>query len=1092
MFEEVYIQSNMAELSKQYRKHTHREHILSLPDTYIGSIENTTEELYIVNGESFTPDTVTNFNPGFYKLFDELLVNAHDHVVRLKQRKSANPVKNIDISVVDGTSIVIKNDGESIDVEKHPEYGVYIPQMIFGELLTSTNYDTTEKKLVGGKNGYGVKLVNIFAKKLTLNLVDGVRQLKYTQTFEDNMSVVGTPKIVACKNKPYVEVTWTPDFSRFGWKENKIPNQLLKVIERRVYDLAMTVGKDVKVTWCDNLIKFRDLSSYASWYLSKDAVVLTESPQTGWQIAVSDSPIDHGFNVSFVNGIWTRSGKHVDEITNQIVSYIVTYLETKKKIKVKPALVRDSLAVFICCSVENPSFSSQTKEVLTSKVSCKLEDTFLKKVVAKLEVVNKVLEAQDAKDAKDMKKTDGKKQSRLTGLPKLDDAVYAGTAKSHECVLILTEGDSAKAMAISGLSQEQRKYYGVFPLKGKLLNVKDISAKKVEATEEIANLKKIVGLESGKKYSDVRSLRYGKILIMTDQDYDGSHIRGLLINMFHELWHELIKIPGFITYMATPIVKANKGKLNKSFYTQYEYEEWRKTEASKGWKVKYYKGLGTSTRDEAKEYFKTLNIVNYTYSGDASDKSIDLAFNKAKADNRKDWLKSYDRADIVNAGPGDNLIYEDFVNKDLIHFSNYNLERSIPNVMDGLKTSQRKILYSAFKRNLKSEIRVAQFAGYVSEHSGYHHGEASLNDAIVGMAQDFVGSNNLAWLVPQGQFGTRLQGGKDSASPRYIHTYLHSHISQLVPSDDFDVLTYRDDDGVPVEPEWYAPVLPMLLVNGSRGIGTGYSTFVPSFNPSDLKSAIVEWLEKGSGLDREFAPWTRGFKGKITKIDRQDYLVEGVWKMDGDTATITELPIGTWTSDFRETLDKLCAEGTIKDYTDTSTDTDVLMKVKIGTGGVSTIEKLLTEKIKLTNMHAFDSKCVIKKYDSPNDILREFVGVRLDMYSRRREYMLKALRDKLPYHENVVRFINQQCEELPRPDLRRETAEKCDILLDKEKFDRIKGTFDYLMDLPIKSLTLKNAQKHENDLTELRQNIIQLESQTPKGMWLNELKKLTV
>lgn len=1079
----------MADLSKQYRKHTHREHILSLPDTYIGSIENSTEELFVVNGEAFEEQTISNFNPGFYKLFDELLVNAHDHVVRLKQKNSDSPVKNIEISVIDGSTIVIRNDGESIDVDKHPEYGVYIPQMIFGELLTSTNYDKNEKKLVGGKNGYGVKLVNIFANKLMLTIVDGKRQLKYTQTFENNMSVIGMPTVKACKTKSYVELEWTPDFTRFGWKDSKIPSGLLKVIERRVYDLAMTVGKDVKVAWCSTPLKFRGLASYASWYLPKDATVITEVPQPGWEIAVADS-VDKAFSVSFVNGIWTRSGKHVDEITNQIVSHIVTYLETKKKIKVKPALVRDSLAVFIHCSVENPSFSSQTKEVLTSKVSCKLDDVFLKKVVSKLGIVTKVLEAQDAKDAKDMKKTDGKKQSKLIGLPKLDDAVYAGTAKSHECVLILTEGDSAKAMAISGLSQEQRKYYGVFPLKGKLLNVKDISAKKVEATEEIANLKKIIGLESGKKYTDIRSLRYGKVLIMTDQDYDGSHIRGLLINMFHELWHELIKISGFITYMSTPIVKADKGKLHKTFYTQYEYEEWRKTDASKGWKVKYYKGLGTSTRDEAKEYFKTLNIVNYTYSGDVSDSSIDLAFNKAKADDRKTWLKTYNRSDIVNAKPGDNLIYEDFVNKDLIHFSNYNLERSIPNVMDGLKTSQRKILYSAFKRNLKSEIRVAQFAGYVSEHSGYHHGEASLNDAIVGMAQDFVGSNNMAWLVPQGQFGTRLQGGKDSASPRYIHTYLHPYISKIVPADDFDVLVYRDDDGTPVEPEWYAPILPMLLVNGSRGIGTGYSTFIPSFNPDELKSAIIEWLEKGTGLDREFAPWTRGFKGKISKIDKQDYLVEGVWKIDGDTVTITELPIGTWTSDFRETLDKLCTDGTIKDYTDTSTDTDILVKVKLGSGGVPAIEKLLTDKVKLTNMHAFNNRCVIKKYDSPNAILHEFVGVRLDLYTKRRDFMLKQLRDRLPYHENVVRFIKQQCEDIPLPDLRRKSSEACDYLLAAQKFDRIKDSFDYLMNLPFASLTIKHAEKHEKDLSELRQNIIKLEAQTPREMWKNELFSL--
>ena len=1077
----------MSDLSKQYRKHTHREHILSLPDTYIGSIENSNDEVFVVKDESFVAETITNFNPGFYKLFDELLVNAHDHVVRLRQKKSANPVKSIDISVENNT-ITIKNDGESIDVEKHPEYGVYIPQMIFGELLTSTNYDKEEKKLVGGKNGYGVKLVNIFAKQLKVTVVDGVRELKYVQTFEDNMSKVGTPSVKSAKVKPYVQIEWTPDFARFGWKD--IPEGLLKVLQRRVFDLAMTVGKDVRVTWCNTPVKFRDLTSYASWYLTKDTAIVTDVPQVGWQVAIADSTFDKAFNVSFVNGIWTRSGKHVDEITNQVVSHVVNYLETKKKIKVKPALVRDSLAVFIHCFVENPSFSSQTKEVLTSKVSCKLSDDFLKKVVTKLNVVEKVLEQQNVKDNKENSKTDGKKHSKIS-VPKLDDATMAGTTKSHECTLILTEGDSAKAMALSGLSQEQRKTYGVFPLRGKLLNVKDSSVRKVEQTEEVANLKKILGLESGKKYNDLKSLRYGRILIMTDQDYDGSHIRGLLINMFHELWHELIKFPNFITYMATPIVKATKGAQVKSFYTQYDYEEWRKTDASKGWKVKYYKGLGTSTRDEAKDYFKTMNIVPYSYTNEISDESIELAFNKAMADNRKDWLKTYSRSEIINANPGQRVPYEEFVHKDLIHFSNYNLERSIPNVMDGLKTSQRKILYSAFKRNLKTEIRVAQFAGYVSEHSGYHHGEASLTEAIVAMAQDFVGSNNIAWFVPEGQFGTRLQGGKDSASPRYIHTFLQPYIQNLVPADDLDCLVYRDDDGTPVEPEWYAPILPMLLVNGSRGIGTGYSTNIPSFNPTELKSALVEWLETGKGLEREFVPYYSGFKGTIVKDGKNDYIVKGVWKTEKDTMTITELPVGTWTADFRETLDKMVADGIIKDFTDTSTDMDILVKIKLGSD-VTAVEKQLTDKIKITNMHAFNSKCTIQKYDSPNQILSEFATVRLELYGKRREHILKALTDKLPYHENVVRFIRQQCQEKPVPDIRRKTREECDVLLKKEKFELIKESYDYLMNLPIASLTLTNATKHEKELGELKARIAEMKAKTPKQLWLDDLKKLKV
>ena len=1062
-------------LSQTYRKHTHREHFLSLPDTYIGSIENSTEEHYVVGDNCFESKQL-NFNPGFYKLIDELLVNAHDHVIRLKQKASTNPVKNINISS-DGKTFVISNDGESIDVEKHPEYGVYIPQMIFGELLTSTNYDKSEKKLVGGKNGYGVKLVNIFAKKFELTIVDSARQLKYTQAFEDNMSKVSTPVIKPFKGKSSVQIVWHPDFSKFGWVDT-IPENILSVVKRRVYDLAMTVGKDVKVTWCDTHIKFRDLNSYVSWYLPKESPIVIDNPQLHWTIALSDSPTDKAFNVSFVNGIWTRSGKHVDEITNQVVSYFVSHIETKKKIKVKPALVRDSLAVFIYCFVENPSFSSQTKEVLTSKVSCKLSDDFMKKAVSKLGIMEKVLAAQNIKDSKDEKKTDGKKQCKITGIPKLDDAVFAGTNKSHECTLILTEGDSAKAMALSGLSQDQRKFYGVFPLRGKLLNVKDISGRKVEQTEEIANMKKILGLESGKKYADLKSLRYGSILIMTDQDYDGSHIRGLLINMFHELWHELIAIPGFITYMATPIVKATKGSVVKSFYNQYEYEEWRKT-VSTGWKIKYYKGLGTSTRDEAKDYFKDMNVIKYTYN-DTSDESIELAFNKSMADNRKEWLKTYCKSEIVKSL--NNVPYTEFVNKDLIHFSNYNLERSIPNVMDGLKTSQRKILFSAFKRNLKSELRVAQFAGYVSEHSGYHHGEASLNDAIIGMAQDFVGSNNIAWLVPQGQFGTRLQGGKDSASPRYIHTYLQPYVSSLIPQEDLGCLTYRDDDGLAVEPEWYAPIIPMLLVNGARGIGTGYSTYIPPCNPDVLLKAIHDWLKNGTSLKTvEIHPWFRGFNGTVTKNDN-DYIVKGVWSTDKGVTTITELPIETWSSDFKIYLDKLESEGTIKEFSDTSTDTTVSIRVKTE----SSLDKALTSKIKLTNMHAFNSKCVIHKYDTLNEILEEFAGVRLELYRKRREFLLDEMNEKLPFHENVVRFIEQQNQDVPVPDLRRKSREECDTLLEKNKFVKL-GSYDYLMDLPFKSITNAVAQKHRDDLEKLKRSISELEKMTPQTMWLVDI-----
>jgi len=1066
----------MTDLSTAYQRKTHREHILSLPDTYIGSIETAQEEVFLRDGDTFKATTIP-FNPGFYKLIDELLVNAHDHAVRLRQKNSETPVKNIEIDC-NTTLFSIKNDGQPIDVAEHPEHKVWIPQMIFGELLTSANYNKDEKKLVGGKNGYGVKLVNIFADEMVVTVVDQPRGLKYKQTFKKNMTEVEKPIVIANKGKSSVQVIWTPDFKRFGMQQG-IEDGMMRLIERRVWDLAMTLGKEVKVTLNGTAVKCKNLTDYAKGF-GCDTVIY-ESPNDRWHIAIADSPTDKQFAMSFVNGIWTsKNGTHVDAVTSQVVNHVVEYLETKKKIKVKPGLVRDNLAIFVTSMIENPSFTSQTKETLTTKPSAfgsspKLSDDTLKKIVTKLSLVTTIMEAQSAKDAKDNSKTDGKKQSRITGIPKLDDAVHAGTKDSAKCTLILTEGDSAKAMALSGLSQEQRKTFGVYPLKGKVLNVKDTSDSKVEQTKEIAELKKILGLTSGKKYASISDLRYGSIMIMTDQDLDGSHIRGLLINLFHELWHELIAIPGFLTYMATPIVKATRGKEVRTFYSQYEYEQWRKDNSS--WKVKYYKGLGTSTRDEAKDYFAKVNAVKFDYTAE-SDPAIDLAFNKQRADDRKEWLKTYDPTALVPAG--NKVKYDEFVHKDLIHFSYYNLERSIPSVMDGLKTSQRKILYAAFKRNLTQEIRVAQFAGYVSEHTGYHHGEASLNETIVGMAQDFMGGNNLPWLVPQGQFGTRIQGGKDAASPRYIHTFLQPRVRTLVPAADFEILKYRDDDGLAVEPEWYAPILPMLLVNGARGIGTGYSTYVPPCNPKVIKEMLIKHLRgQGNLTDTAITPYFEGFKGTYTAEG-----VVGVYRKEKDEFVVTELPPGTWTADYREWLEKELAEGRIKDFVDTSTDRDIAIRIK----GMeeAALVKSLTTKIKTTNMHAFNAKGVIAKYATLNDILVEYAQVREALYETRRLHQIEKLEKEVPYHEEIVRFIEGQCLDKPVPDLRRKTKAECEALLTEHNYTH----HTEILRLPISSFTAEVMAKHRSDRESVLNCLELLRGTTARALWIADLESL--
>ena len=476
------------------------------------------------------------------------------------------------------------------------------------------------------------------------------------------------------------------------------------------------------------------------------------------------------------------------------------------------------------------------------------------KKLAKCGIVEQVIKLAMFKENSQLKKSDGKKQVRLRGIVKLEDANKAGSKDSNKCTLILTEGDSAAGCARSGMSVVGRDLYGIFPLKGKLLNVREASTKQLMANEEINNIKQILGLRTEYKYDkedEFNTLRYGKILIFTDQDVDGSHIKGLVMNLFHHMWPALLERKGFITSLSTPIVKAFKGKDVKIFYNLTEYENWCNTNP-KGYRVKYYKGLGTSTKEESKDYFKGINdkLINYIIDMDEemksrTDTAIQLAFDKKQADSRKEWLLNYDRENILKYDDHD-ISYHDFIHKDLIHFSNDDTSRSIPHIMDGLKPSQRKILYGAILRKLdRDEVKVAQLAGFVSDKAAYHHGEMSLNGAIVGMAQNYVGSNNINILEPAGNFGTRYLGGKDAASPRYIWTSLPKHTTSIFNRMDIPILKNQEEDGMPIEPEYYSPIIPMVLVNGAEGIGTGFSTKIPNFNPSDIIENILElWIMK--------------------------------------------------------------------------------------------------------------------------------------------------------------------------------------------------------------------------------------------------------
>ena len=755
--------SNDAKLAQQYQRKTDKQHILDNPDTYIGSIENVDSTMWVY-------DDATNrivlrdieYIPGLYKLFDEGIVNCRDHVIRMIQSNNVEKkfVTYIDTSISDDGIIVMSNDGNGIDIAKHPEYDLWIPEMIFGHLRTSTNYDKTEKKIVGGKNGFGFKLVLIWSEYGKVETVDHIRGLKYVQEFKRNLDEICPPVITKVTGsvaaKPYTRVTFKPDYRRLGI--HGLTSDMLSLLKKRVYDIGAVTDhsiKKVKIGYNSNTIPVKNFQQYIDLYLGskEESKRVYEQSDDRWEYAVGLSHTHEFIQVSFVNGICTfKGGKHVDYIIGQIVRKLCDYIEKKKKVKVNSAAIKEQLVLFLRCDIENPAFDSQTKDFMNTPSAkfgstCTVSDNFIEKL-AKMGVMDVACSLTEAKENKLAKKTDGVKTKNIRGIANLIDANFSGTNQSKDCILILCEGLSAMSGIVSGLSSADRNTIGIYPLKGKLLNVRGEQMKKIAENKEISDLKKILGLETGKTYSTIhdvqQNLRYGKIMFMTDQDLDGSHIKGLCINLFHSEWASLVKIPGFLSFMNTPILRAKKGAQTKLFYNEGEYLIWKDSfghNGPTGWNLKYFKGLGTSTSAEFKEYFANKKIVDFVYTP-TSDDTIDKIFNKKRTDDRKDWLEQYDKNSYLDTNQP-NVYYEQFINQEMIHFSTYDCARSIPNMVDGLKISLRKILFSAFKRKLTSEIKVAQFSGYVSEHSAYHHGEASLNGAIVNMAQNFVGSNNI-------------------------------------------------------------------------------------------------------------------------------------------------------------------------------------------------------------------------------------------------------------------------------------------------------------------------------------------------------------
>ena len=815
--------------AEDYKKLDQRTHVYVKADTYIGSDEKVERQEWVYDLENNCMEWKTiDFVPGCERLFMEVLSNASDNVGR--SRRAGIDPGVIDVSV-DEQYVSITNYGLPIPIEIHPVEKMYVPQMIFGSLLTSSNYEVEERS-EAGTNGIGAKAANIFSKEFTILIKDHIRKLSYSQRWEDNMQVVGEPKISPFSEKTSsVSVVYKMDFERFGYPDKVYTPDAIALFARHCVDVSFTAK--TTVTFNNSKFALADIREYARLYFGDavdNAIVHYQWPKgtevltkkKGYQVAkdksispdvemiLMDTP-DEGHQVSFVNCIMTKDGGvHVDaaikassdgviKTINEASVKKLTRSNKGKELDAKQKRshtitigdVKPHVSILVSVRVKNPKFPSQTKTSLESPVPKITISEETLRGINKWSLISRLDATIQAKQFASTSKKDGKLKGYLK-LPKGVDANNAGKYNRADCVLYITEGKSGAGYAntLLGLIPGGRDNIGVLPMRGKLYNVMDKTTFQIDKNNEISELKAMLGLVDGTHYIDPANfsrLRYGGVMIMADSDVDGKHIIGLILNFFHCRFPSLLA-RGYVLYYRTPTLRVSLGKTSNKFYTQREYEVWRdSTKNYKTWKHKYYKGLGTSKDSEIKEDFETPRVVTCFYDEHAPE-AMRLAFDKGYANKRKEWMSKWKPG--INVENVEMQPISSFINEELVLFSIANTQRSIPKLVDGFKESHRKIIYGAHSKwkvgskKEYNEVKVAQLTAFIAEKSNYHHGEAILDDVVVGMAQDFTGSNNIPWFSRDGQFGCVAPDTKVLVWGGYVKRAKDIHIDDLLVGDD--------------------------------------------------------------------------------------------------------------------------------------------------------------------------------------------------------------------------------------------------------------------------------------------------------------------
>jgi len=1103
---------------EKHEKLTDRSHILKRPTAYIDDPCKSFQKLWVLRDGRFYFEKV-NMSPGFKGIVKEIVSNALDRV----SIDDTCTAIDIDIDQKRGF-ITVRNNGHGIPIKRMKQYdNIWLPEMLFTNLHTGSHFDDeTRNPFTGGTYGIGQKATVVFSMWFMIETCEDGRL--YRQIIEQNMETVNPPTIEHSDEENHTTIVFLPDYKRFDMKD--LDDLHCSFIEQMAIEAKAIATKKVKITFCGKPIKSMSFKKYCGLFFPEDTALATVKVNDYWEICLGPNVARKRDNhISYVNGVFVKKGgTHIQFFTKMLTALMKEGAFGKEYVSAATRF-RNSYYIFVKAWIKNPVYSDTQKTELqtplskfeTLEKSYSFPDEFIKEV-KRTTILSGMMETLDKTALQEVRKEEKKAIKRAGLIRDYEPALLAGKSRDKETWLLLTEGTSAKASAMVARRGIGVDVIGVYALRGKIMNSTNNTEAKMSVNEVIKSLKAIIGLANDQ-------LSYDHIVLLTDADDDGFHIRGLGVLLFSKLLGDR-NLKNLIYYMNTPLVTLTYKKEVLEFNSLNDLDEW--TEKHKGeryGKPDYKKGLGSITSNEMVGYFDSFDERLTRFKFEKEYKSwLDLAFDKKQSNVRKKWLLTYDPKELMVAVP--KITIKNFTNRQLIQYSCASNDRAIPNIMDGLKPSTRKAMWYMLSENIKEPEKVIVLCGGVTKNTHYHHGEASMCGAIVGLAQTFLGSNNLNLLKPKGQFGTRVGGGKgDVASPRYTKSCLEPWTKALFPSDDWKILKFTPDEGKIVEPDFLLPPLPLILVNGVLGIGTGYKCDILAYGVEQCVKNIK--LKIAGEDDMDWIPFYNGFKGETEVItDRTVSFIGEYTIVDDNTIEITELPVGVWTSVYTDWLSMVAIGKTTKqkdfryskfqrdvheafggtminDITKASNDIEVKILVHFNDGAIDFLQNYDDEKgkesrfdnvVRYLNLQktvtqqfvCFDDEKHLRVFDNVQQLFDAWFKTRLTYYTARHEYLMANLTEEIEILRNKCRFLLEIIEE--KLIVKRKKKAELAKELEERDYKKFKGTYDYLLHMQIQSLTEEKLEELLTEREQKEKELAALEKTTKQQLWDQDIE----